>query len=164
MRAAPDVCERDHIASVALTLFVAVLVVANLPPSDLRRAVLPRADPVLTATGLRQAWDVFAPDPRAVSYRLKVQFRYAAGPDGDWAPPRDGLSVFSGDRWVKLTERAHEPGVGLPLLVWAIENRADPGRRVVAARLVRAYRSVAPAGAPEGEAPPYRDEVLLTAG
>ena len=157
-------CERRHIAGLALGALVALLVVANLPPSGFRRTVLKAGDPLLTAAGLRQPWDVFAPDPRQVSFGLVVRFRYADGPPGRWTPPRDGPRILSGDRWVKLAEHADGAAAGPDLLAWAIREHADTRRRLVGAELLRVARPVAPVGEPESAAPPRREEVLWRTG
>lgn len=152
------------LASVLIVLLLTLLAIANLPPSQVRDDVLDVTEPVMTALGIRQVWDVFAPDPRAVSLGTEVRFRYADGTTGAWSPPDDGFGrLLSGDRWVKIGERAPEDAVGPPLLGWAIREQSDPARPLEGAALVRIARDVAPPGLPKREAPPARTTSLFEA-
>jgi hypothetical protein len=151
--------------SVAIAAFLALLVVANLPGSHLRREVMRVGDPVLSATGARQVWSVFAPDPPMAVTETEVRFHYADGTSGTWKIEKRNPFVgsYRDYRWLKLGENVQNANAGPGLLAWAIAQRAAP-KPLAGAELVRRFRPIARPGRPESDHPPFREQVLFQAG
>jgi hypothetical protein len=83
--------------SAGIVVLLACMVVENLPASSLRAAAEPAAAHVLAATGVDQQWNIFAPDPRAVSIQLEARVRFRDGSTSTWRPPRG--NALTGQYW-----------------------------------------------------------------
>ena len=152
--------------SVFLAATVAAMVVWNMPDSKLRREGMRLAEPYVTATGLDQAWDVFAPDPYRYSFRLLARITYADGSTGTWAPPRGGALIgkYWDYRWVKWSEwtlAGRHPSMCNGTATYIANLEADEGRTPVKIDLVSRTRDNQPPGAaePHGD---WREIVICT--
>jgi hypothetical protein len=152
--------------SAALVVLLALMAVDNLPESRLKDWGGGAAEPVLTALGARQPWTLYAPNPFPSSTLEEARFRYADGSVERWELPKGDpfVSAYRDYRWLKLGEHLHEREPAIDLLVWAVEEHADPRRPLAAARLVRRERDIARPGRPAGERGPWRETVLLELG
>lgn len=142
---------REHVViSVVLVAFLAALVAANVPLSGFHRSVKSVDDPVQRATGARQVWSVFAPDPNQVVAQVSVRFSYRDGTTATWRVPRGGalLHSYRDYRWLKLAENsARSEQAAQGLLLWAVHHQAGP-RPLAHADLLRSVYDIAPAGRP----------------
>ena len=151
-----------RVISGALVLLIALIVGDNLPGSEVRRQADEVGEPVLTALGAGQNWNVFA-RPYTSTVEVEVRFLHADGSRSTWRPPRGGpfLSPYRDYRWVKLVEYLDEPGLPIRLLTWAVNEEDDPRRPIARARLVRRERELARPGAPASARGPWRESVLV---
>ena len=93
--------------SILLALFVFVLVVWNLPASEVRSRLRPEAKPVVYALGIDQNWGVFSPNPSTTSLAVEADVTFADGSVERFRFP-DGNSVFGAYReyrWRKFERR-----------------------------------------------------------
>jgi hypothetical protein len=132
------------VLSVGIAALLALIVVANLPASPLRRAAEPLASHTLAAIGVEQQWTMFAPDPRAVSIGLEARVLFRDGSTTTWRPPAGGALVgaYWDYHWSKLVEHAtFDQGVDADavrsgLARFAAREVAAPGREPAETRLV----------------------------
>lgn len=172
--AGPELADQPagrQLLSVLVTLLLVVMLISNLPSSELTDELARFEQPVTDLTGLSQNWALFAPTPRSTTLRLRAELEHADGSVTEWLPPVGDrvIGVYSSYRWrkwasaVASTSRTnlHRQTVTY-LSAWADEALADQPPVVV----VRLYRGVARAGAvgsgePLDRDPAFEEELLL---
>lgn len=89
-----------------IILVGSVLVIDNLPGSELKRSLAPVVGPVEKNLGLKQNWALFAPNPPRKQSSIFVQLEFSDGSQGRWQPPAwNGLTgTYTGYRWRKWVE------------------------------------------------------------
>jgi hypothetical protein len=91
--------------SVAILAWLVGIVVWNMPNSATRNAVLPKVQPLMTATGIQQNWGVFAPNPRNEEWDMTIEMYYADGSMREWTFPDNQLvGMWFVFRWQKQME------------------------------------------------------------
>lgn len=154
--------ERSRAGRVLISLLVvaivAVVLVWNLPSSDLRNRLMPAVRPVADVTGLDQNWKVFAPNPRRITLALEAVVVYPDGEQVVWRPPDDVEPLFTPYRvyrWRKWVEHARSDDnrarLWLPTARWVAREHAEPGRFPEVVHLVRRWYDLTPPGRPAGE-------------
>ena len=136
----------------ALVIFTLVAVlISNLPQrSEARTTLLPRFDPYLVGTGLKQGWGVFAPDPTRRTSQLSAEIRFADGSITMWHLPRggNGLSEYRWFRWRQFGQDVMNPGsrhLRPAFARWIAAEHATEGRKPVIVTLIRrTARTAAP--------------------
>lgn len=133
----------------AFVLFA--IVVSSLPHSEMRRVALPVLKPALEASGLRQSWGMFAPDPPRRSTELVARTHYADGTVGQWRPPAGEplIAAYRNYHWRKwatavLNDRTRR--LWAPAATWVVRNQDHGGRQPVRVELVRRSRELPPPG------------------
>ena len=137
-------------AFVAVTL--AVILIANLPTSELKRQLVRVAEPYLEATGIHQVWGVFAPDPRRTVLFLEARVRFADGSTSTWRPP-DGLPFpdsYRDVRWRKWADAvATSQDYWEPAARWVARRYAGGASSVTSVELIaRTYELLPPGNEP----------------
>src|ERR1700760_3173209 len=95
---------RRALASVALVVAVAVIVLGNVPDVGLWGKLRTATQPIRSATGLNQNWQVYAP-PRRISAYVDARVTYSDGTSSIFGiPNRRGLGAFVDYRWQKYEE------------------------------------------------------------
>jgi hypothetical protein len=153
------------LVSAFLVVTLAALTVWNLPASEVKRVALPLAQPYISATGLNQTWNLFAPDPLRHSRELVAHVHYAEGPPESWRPPQGGpwFAPYRTYRWYAEVARLRldrsEPWWE-PFAAWVARIHERPGRQPVRVELVRRWQEVAPpGGGPQG---PWKEFTFYT--
>ena len=128
--------------SALLVITLVSVVVTNHPQSHARRQVLRAAGPYLHATGLDQAWALFAPEPRRASIALEARIEYADGSTGTWRAPvgDDLIGGYWDYHWQKWQEWVLDDDyrpLWRPAAEFVAREEARPGRRPVRVTLVR---------------------------
>ncbi|MTV27226.1 hypothetical protein FTX61_17670 [Nitriliruptoraceae bacterium ZYF776] len=172
--AGPELADQPagrKLLSVLVSLVLAVMLISNLPSSELTDQLGRFEQPVTDLTGLSQNWALFAPNPRSTTLRLRAELEHVDGTVTEWLPPTANriVGVYGSYRWrkwasaVAVTSRTglHRQTVSY-LLGWADEELTD----LPPVAEVRLYRGVARAGAPgSGEPldldPVFEEELLL---
>ena len=157
------------ILSGLIVILLLSLLASNLPPSELKRVLRERTEPVLDTTGLHQRWNLFAPNPRQSTLSLVATLTYADGSVVEWRPP-DGdpiVGAYRSYRWRKWSGYVVSERRGVPLWPqtsqWIAEQNRREGQRPVEVVLaLHHYRAPRP-GSGETERPPWRTTVLHTA-
>ena len=151
-------------AFVLLTLLAATL--ANLPDSQVRRALLNPGQRYLNATGLDQNWGVFAPDGRRFVVELVATVRYDDGSTATWRPPEGGpfLGGYWDYRWRKWAENLMTLGtvggpVRTPAAMWIAGEMTRPGKRPRQVVLKTRFYDLHPPGDPRGGRGPWRETI-----
>lgn len=144
-----------------MAVFIAAILIWNLPASEPRNALTPVAARVLFPLGLEQDWaTMFAPDPRNTSLGLYARVSYADGRELIWRPPARGhlLAPYRTYRWQKYDERVVTDAYQFlwePTARW-IAREAGPGvTRVV---LVRTWQWAVTPGSGESRPDPQQYE------
>ena len=141
-----------RLISACLVLTVFSLIAANMYPSDLKRIFMKVGKPVVYVTGLDQAWDVFAPNPRQRTAFMEAKIYYADGSVGTWKPPSGGslFGAYWDYRWRKWFEMmilpAHPEQVLKPAAQWMARTQADPRKQVRAVDLISRFYDLRPPG------------------
>ena len=114
-------------------------IVWNLPASAIKQRAMTVISPVGSATGLGQAWDVFAPNPPRQGDYLSVVVTFAGGRDVTWAMPSGDPVVgqYSTERWHKLREFLMKtPSLRPTFARWVAREVAGPDGGAVRVRIV----------------------------
>jgi hypothetical protein len=141
------------LVSLFLIATIAAVCITNLPDSWLRREALTATDPYLLATGLDQNWNVFAPEPRPTSLRLKARVGYEDGARETWSPPAGGdlTGTYWDYRWRKWMENviqdAHKRQLWKPAAQFVARQSQREGRTPTKITLVRQWQDLRPPGA-----------------
>jgi hypothetical protein len=165
MRFPPDRSSlRRALGSAALIITVAVIVLGNVPGvgwlGDLRAAT----QPVRSATGLTQNWQVYSP-PRTLSAYVDARVDYADGTSSVYSiPGRRGVGAFVDYRWQKY-EEAIRPDSGKSLWAGYAEYVADraraQGKDPVRVTLIRRFaNTLSPGPGPPRE--PWHEYTMFT--
>ena len=142
--------------SAFLVLTLVVIFALNLPwqhQFELKRQLYKVALPYSKATGIQQAWSVFAPDSRYQSIEVRGRITYADGSVAIWRLPSSDRYVgdVRNTRWKKWMEiiYADEQGavVSSSTALWLARRYARGGRRPVEVAFVRRWKDVSPLGA-----------------
>ncbi|HVE47152.1 MAG TPA: hypothetical protein VNA57_10460 [Acidimicrobiales bacterium] len=129
--------------SVVLTVVLCAVLVVNLPPSHTRDTQMKVFRPILSSTGLRQNWGVFAPNPPRSTREFLARIDYADGTSEAWRPPKGGkgLSAYRYYRWRKLSDAAQSRNdravLWRPLARWIAREHGREGARVVRVQFIR---------------------------
>lgn len=138
-------------------LTIAVVVVWNLPSLELRRLALPVARAPLNATGLNQAWNMFAPEPRKQSIAVFARIDYADGTSATWEPPTGGPFVgqfrtYRWRKWMELVRLDKNKSLWEPAASWVAQEYDHQGRTPLRVTLVRRWQSLAAPGSGQPDA------------
>jgi hypothetical protein len=134
--------ERTQIGEVVISAFVSVIVMVAVvwssPDSALKRAAVPPLEPIALATGLDQAWYMFAPDPFRRLETVEVHVRTSLGDERVWTFPHGSvIDQFSWYHWHKLKEESVKvPDVRAGLTRWAAGQVAEPSEYPARAELI----------------------------
>ena len=145
--------------SAFLVVTLVAIVVTNLPESHLRRQVGRVAEPYLHATGLDQAWRLFAPEPRRFTIGLRASVTYADGSGDTWRPPAGGDLVvgywdYHWQKWQEWVMDVRHRDLWRPAAEFVAREHARRGRRPVRVTLVRlTSRNLPPGGGPDTARP-----------
>lgn len=129
--------------SVSIALIVTGMVLTQLPGSALRRAGDRVFRPYISAVGLDQNWEVFAPDPRQMSLDVHAIVDFADGSTARWNVPTGDMFVgtYRTYRWQKWMENLRadtNAELWEPTAQWLAREHADEGE-VVRVTLVRRW-------------------------
>jgi hypothetical protein len=151
--------ERSWLGRLAISGFliftILAMVVSNLPRSEDETYAKNFFDPYLTATDLRQRWNLFAPDPSKKTLQLSARISYADGSSEIWNFPARGnfLDPYRYYRWRKLARRVNSnTSIAIlwqPVALWIGREQADPDRRPVAVALIRRWATTPAPGTDE---------------
>lgn len=137
------------VISLGLVFTVAAMVVGNLPDSQLKADLSVVMQPFLDATGLNQAWQVYAA-PRDFSAYVDARVDYSDGTSSVYAiPNRRGLGAYADYRWQKYMEciRADDGKQLWPAYADYVASRARAdGRDPVRVTLIRRWAQTLPPG------------------
>ncbi len=144
--------------SLFIGVVLLVVVVWNLPASDLGRRAQYRVGGIVNAMGLDQTWAVFAPDPPRQELNLEARIVYDDGTERSWRVPTGDpvLSPYRDYRWLKWAEwMANGSDVSLwaPAAAWIAREEENAGRHPVSVSLVRQSYDL-PIGKGRGEPRP----------
>jgi hypothetical protein len=98
---------RRTVANVVITLLLAVLVIDNLPDSELKQSVRPVVKPIETHLAVGQNWALFAPNPPRSQVVFVARVEYDDGSVAHWELPDWKGTVFASYanyRWRKWGE------------------------------------------------------------
>jgi hypothetical protein len=142
---------RAAISGVVLFLLVS-FAVSNLPDSRLKEVGSHAVRRVRDALGLEQAWNVFAPDPRAATFDLRARIRFSDGSVRVWRVPGGDpfLSPYRTYHWQKWAEAVRldaRSALWRPFAEWVARTQAPGGKRPVEVVLVRRWYDLFPPGA-----------------
>jgi hypothetical protein len=158
--------------SVFLVVTVVGVVVTNLPAVGVQRRLAAVTQPFMVATGLDQAWNMFAPYPRRETLYLEARVLHADGRVTMWRPPSDGplLGAYRDAHWIKFAEHAtlrpHDPGgwpqLWRPLALYIASQQAHDGTPAVSVTLItRSAVNLPPNGSEPGRTP-FTDQPYYT--
>ncbi len=149
-----------------LALTVTALVVWNFPGSAIRTGSLPVVERYIGATGLTQAWNLFAPDPTEATSELMARIEYLDGTSVQWEPPQGG-DVVGGYRdyhWAVFADRLGSEGwkyLREPFARWLARTHSQAERRPVRVELITRSRRNLPPGT-DGPPPAWEETRLFT--
>ena len=98
---------RNGLRTAIIVLCLLTMVGWNLQGSELRTLITEVTKPFVQTTGLRQKWDVFAPNPRAHSLNFQARIHFRDGTSRIWSIPQRGdlFGAYSDYRWLKWMEK-----------------------------------------------------------
>ncbi|HWH35225.1 MAG TPA: hypothetical protein VNT56_07880 [Acidimicrobiales bacterium] len=143
--------------SAALAFTVGSVVLWNLPESAIRDLAVPVVEPFVNATGLDQAWNLFAPNPPQRTYEVVARIDYADGSAALWRSPRN-------DRWRKwlgVVRADRSRRLWTSTAAWIAEHHDAAGRRTQRVELILRQRDLPPPGSGESP-PPWREDGFYT--
>jgi hypothetical protein len=155
---------RRPLGSAALVVTVVVMVLGNVPDIGLWGKLRSATQPIRSATGLNQNWQVYSP-PRNISAYVDAKVTYADGTSSVYSiPGRRGLGAFVDYRWQKY-EEAIRQDTG----EWLWPDYADyvaglaraEGKDPVQVMLVRRWAETLPPG-PGPERLPWHEYAMFT--
>ena len=128
--------------SAFLAVTLVAIVVTNLPESHLRRQVGRATEPYLHATGLDQAWRLFAPEPRRYTIGLRATVTYADGTAETWRPPVggdlvDGYWDYHWQKWQEWVMDVRHRSLWRPAAEFVAREHSGAARRPVRVTLLR---------------------------
>lgn len=129
--------------SLVIVFIVLGMFLTQLPASALRRAGERVFRPFISAVGLDQNWEVFAPDPRQMTLDLHAIVEFADGSTARWDVPTGDmvLGTYRTYRWQKWMESVRADAnahLWEPTARW-IAERYDEQGEVVRVTLVRRW-------------------------
>jgi hypothetical protein len=135
--------ERSRVGEVLISglVVVAILigVVWNLPESQIKQTMMPTLRPIAAATGLQQAWRMYAPEPVSALETIEVRVTMADGPDRVWTLSRGDrvIGPFAWYRWQKLKEQTiREPNSRAGIAHWALRELTTSAERPVRVQML----------------------------
>ncbi len=150
--------ERSRLGRLVISGFliftILAMVVSNLPRSE-EAYTKNFFDTYLSATDLRQRWNLFAPDPSKKTLQLSALISYADGSSEIWNFPTggNGLDSYRYYRWRKLARRVNSnTSIAIlwqPVALWIGREQADPDRRPVSVALIRRWATTPAPGSDE---------------
>lgn len=97
----------EAVISALIAVIVLIAVVWSSPDSALKRAAVPPLEPIALASGLDQAWYMFAPDPFRQLETVEVHVTTSSGDERVWTFPHGNVfDQFSWYHWHKLKEES----------------------------------------------------------
>jgi hypothetical protein len=153
------------VISVFVVFTVAAILVSNLPSSRLKRLVAPVFRPYLNSSGLNQAWDAFAPNPRSTSYNLEGRILFRDGTRATWRPPRSDVvrHAYTTARWRRWANNVLDfKSLHGPTAAWLARTHARPGKEPQIIQLVKLSHPAHEPGSGRRGRPPWREEVIYT--
>ena len=146
----------------ALVLFaIGSIVVWTMPNSEIKRLALPLVKPFVRTAGLAQNFEVFAPDPRRETIRMRAEVTLDDGTRRVWHfPDREPVvQAYRDYRWGKLMENLYGNDVSAltSFSEWVAREVTPAGRRAVRVAVIRRWAPHRPAGF--GRYFPWREDV-----
>lgn len=140
-----------------------VIVVANLPPSAIKRELTRVADPYIGAVGIYQVWGVFAPDPLRTSFDVEARVRYEDGTEGTWRPPHGWPfpDSYRDVHWIRWLEIPGRPSFDEPAARWLARELATDGKQPAQITLIQRSQGLLPPGRTPDRTP-VKEKVLFT--
>jgi hypothetical protein len=136
--------------NVGLIVTLTAILVAVMPVSHIKAALLGYVNPYLTAVGLGEDWGMFAPGPRTSVVYTSGHIRYSDGTSSQWSfPVRPGLMAYSDYRWQKFEEYVRldtYKGLWEPFARYLANHHSTPGRTPVQVALIRRWAEIKPPG------------------
>ncbi|PVZ13273.1 hypothetical protein [Actinomycetospora cinnamomea] len=152
----------------ALILLTLVGMLASTAPRGvIKDGLLDLTRPYLLATGLDQAWGVFAPSPPRVTNEVVARVERADGTVGVYPlHGGNGLTEYWDYRWRKYGEQMWKKRSAererAAFAGWVADRDRAAGHRPVRVTLVRAVRPNAPPGGPAPDAGSGREIPFFT--
>ncbi|MGH9183796.1 MAG: hypothetical protein ACRDZ9_08350 [Acidimicrobiales bacterium] len=144
------------VISGVLVVVLASIALWNMPDSGLRRSTSSVVEPFVSVTGLRQQWNLFAPDPPRRSSQIFARVDYADGTSATWSPPHN-------DRWRKwlgTIRLAQFRQLQAPFARWVADDVDHGGRRPVRVALLERVQELRPPGSAEDRSAPTESEIV----
>jgi len=136
-------CERstfgEAVISGLVTAALLIGVVWNMPDSEIKSAMQPGLEPIASAAGLDQRWQMYAPDPIRRLEFLDVHVTMADGTDRIWNVERGNLlfGQFVWYHWQKLKEQAiRQPEIRADFARWVVRDLTAPPERPIRVRII----------------------------
>lgn len=141
--------------SAIIIVWIVGLIAWNMPDSATRRLLIPRAEPVMSALGLRQSWGVFSPNPRTEDWDMTIELQYVDGTTDYWTfPDNNTFGMWVVFRWQKTMENIINPdntANAEQFALWLVRTEAKPDVRVERVVFRHEYRPLGPMGQPGAE-------------
>ncbi len=120
----------------------------------------------VNATGLTQAWNVFAPDPKDETGYLVARIDYADGSSLTWQPPRGGalFGEYETYHWAAESSRLRQDGARsqwVPFATWLVKTQDHGDRLPARVELLRRSLATRPPGSNLPPAP-WQECVFFT--
>jgi hypothetical protein len=145
--------------SVVVAGVVFLVLVVNLPDSQLRSYLMERVSPFILATGLDQNWGVYS-NVRGISFYVDGRIEYADGSvEVAGIPSRSGIGTFADYRWQKYEEQLRlddNRRLWAPYAQFLADRARAAGRNPVRVSLVRRWAETLPPG-PGPESGPWQE-------
>jgi hypothetical protein len=141
--------------SALIAVIFSIGIVWNLPNSAIQRVLTAPLEPIASATGLSQRWQMYAPEPLRRLEDVEVRVIMDDGSHRVWTNPRGDAVVgpFNWYRWQKLKENVvRDENIRADVAHWAARTLTEPGERVDRLLIVMTTTQLTPPGSRETEA------------
>jgi hypothetical protein len=125
--------------SAVVSVVLLISIVWNLPDSAIKDAFTPPLEPIASATGLNQRWQMYAPNPIQRLEFVDIHVTMADGTNRVWAMREDHPFVgqFSWYHWQKLKEQSiRQPSIRAGIAHWAVRQLTAPSEHPVRVRMI----------------------------
>lgn len=125
-------------------------VVWSLPDAEIKRRLTAVLQPVASAAGLEQSWQMYAPEPIRRLEFVEVRVTMADGRQRVWTNPRGDrvAGAFTWYRWQKLKENVvREPTLRAGLAHWVVHHLTGRSERPERVQMTLCTELLPPPGA-----------------
>jgi hypothetical protein len=140
---------KETLISVWIALVLLIGVVWNLPDAEIKRRLQPVLQPIASAAGLEQVWQMYAPEPIRRREAVDVVVTMADRSQRTWTYRRGDpvLGPFAWYHWQKLKEQmAREEAIRASVVHWVVRGLAGPSERAVRVQMLLRTEVLPPPG------------------